>query len=110
MQKKQKIKNYKINISNIKRIKSLPKYDLILDPHSAIGIGALQKLKLSKNVISLATAHPSKFPEAISKAINKTADLPKQFEDILLKKEKFKVLDNNIDKIKKYVKQKVYEN
>ena len=29
--KKQKIKNYKINISNIKRIKSLPKYDLILD-------------------------------------------------------------------------------
>jgi len=86
------------------------KYDLILDPHSAIGIGALQKLKLSKNVISLATAHPSKFPEAISKAINKTADLPKQFEDILLKKEKFKVLDNNIDKIKKYVKQKVYEN
>ena len=29
--KKQKIKNYKINISNIKKIKSLPKYDLILD-------------------------------------------------------------------------------
>ena len=29
--KKQKIKNYKINISNIKKIKTLPKYDLILD-------------------------------------------------------------------------------
>ena len=29
--KKQKIKNYKFNISNIKKIKSLPKYDLILD-------------------------------------------------------------------------------
>ena len=29
--KKQKIKNYKINISNIKKIKGLPKYDLILD-------------------------------------------------------------------------------
>ena len=29
--KKQKIKNYKINISNVKKIKNLPKYDLILD-------------------------------------------------------------------------------
>ena len=41
----------------------------ILDPHTAIGLGAAKKLKIN-NCIVLATAHPAKFPDAIIKSIN----------------------------------------
>ena len=41
------------------------KYNIILDPHSAIGFGSLNKVNLEGNNIVLATAHPCKFPEAI---------------------------------------------
>ena len=41
------------------------KYNIILDPHSAIGFGALKKTNIKGNNIVLATAHPCKFPDAI---------------------------------------------
>ena len=40
----------------------------------------------------LSTAHPCKFPEAIMKAINKHAKLPKELEHLLNKDENFVVL------------------
>ena len=45
------------------------KYSIILDPHSAIGFGSLNKINIDGNNIVLATAHPCKFPEAIDKSI-----------------------------------------
>jgi threonine synthase len=38
-----------------------------IDPHSAIGVGAARKAVLADNVpiVSLATAHPAKFPKAV---------------------------------------------
>ena len=45
------------------------KYGIILDPHSAIGFGSLNKVNLEGNNVVLATAHPCKFPEAIDKSI-----------------------------------------
>ena len=41
------------------------KHNIILDPHSAIGFGSLNKINIDGNNIVLATAHPCKFPEAI---------------------------------------------
>ena len=39
------------------------KFDMVLDPHSAIGYGAFDKVNLKGNNIVLATAHPCKFPD-----------------------------------------------
>ena len=52
------------------------KYDIVLDPHSAIGLGSLDKVNLEGNNIVLATAHPCKFPEAIDKSIGIKSELP----------------------------------
>ena len=54
------------------------RYNVILDPHSAIGFGALKKINIEGNNIVLATAHPCKFPEAIDKSIGIKPSLPNE--------------------------------
>jgi threonine synthase len=41
----------------------------ILDPHTAVGVAAALKVGADAPLVCLATAHPAKFPEAISMAI-----------------------------------------
>ena len=46
-------------------------HQYILDPHSAVGVAASQKFKAQHSgpVCCIATAHPAKFPEAVSQAL-----------------------------------------
>ena len=83
------------------------KFDLVLDPHSAIGYGAFNKVKISGNNIVLATAHPCKFPDAIKNAINLKAELPKELMYILSEKENYDIIDNNVDKVKQHIKERI---
>ena len=83
------------------------KFDIVLDPHSAIGYGAFDKVNLSGNNIVLATAHACKFPDAIKNAINLKAELPKELMYILSEKENFDIIDNNIDKVKQHIKERI---
>ena len=79
------------------------KFSVVLDPHTAIGYGAFDKHNLKGNNIVLATAHPCKFPDAVSKAINLKSDLPKELEFILNEKEDYDIIENNLEKIKNYI-------
>ena len=78
-------------------------YQMVVDPHTAVGIGAVRKLGLKKNCVILSTAHPCKFPNAIEDAISKAEDLPDSLNYVNDKKEKFSVLPNDLEKIKDYV-------
>ena len=78
------------------------KNNIVIDPHTAIGIGAVKKLNL-KEVVVLATAHPCKFPIAIERAISKTEKLPDNLIYVNNKEEKFDVIPNDLEKIKNYV-------
>ena len=82
-------------------------FDMILDPHTAIGYGAFDKVKLEGNNIVLATAHPCKFPDAIVKAINIRSELPSELSYILDEKENFDIIENNLDKIKNHIKERI---
>ena len=64
----------------------------VVDPHTAVGIGAVRKLGLEKNCVVLSTAHPCKFPDATNNAINKHEKLPKELQHVLNKNENFQVL------------------
>ena len=79
------------------------KHQIVVDPHTAVGIGAARKLGLEKNCVVLSTAHPCKFPKAINDAISKTENLPDSLNYINDKKEKFEVLPNDLEKVKDYV-------
>ena len=92
----------------LKTIKDVhEKYKTILDPHTAIGYNAFDKVNLRGNNVVLATAHPCKFPDAIKKSINLTSELPKELMFILDKKENYDIIDNNLSKIKKHIKERI---
>ena len=88
-------------IEMIKKIND--EHQMVVDPHTAVGIGAVRKLGLEKNCVVLSTAHPCKFPKAIKDAISKTENLPDSLKYVNDREEKFEVLSNDIEKIKKYV-------
>ena len=79
------------------------KYEIILDPHSAIGFGALNNIELDGNSVVLATAHPCKFPDAVNSSIKIKPSLPKELKYILEEKENYNVFPNNLAEIKKYI-------
>ena len=48
----------------------------ILDPHTAVGVCAAEKIGELENTVCLATAHPAKFSDAVETAIGQKPDLP----------------------------------
>jgi threonine synthase len=92
----------------LKTIKEVyEKFDLVLDPHSAIGYGAFNKINISGNNIVLATAHPCKFPDAIKRSININAKLPNELSFIMEEKEDYDIIENNLEKIKQHIKERI---
>ena len=83
------------------------RYKVIIDPHTAIGFGATNTNDLKGDIVALATAHPCKFPDAIEKAINLKAQLPKELSFILDEKENYDIIENNLNKIKKHIKERI---
>ena len=79
--------------------------NIILDPHTAIGVGAANKLAIN-NCVVLSTAHPCKFPNATNNAIDKYEKLPKELQYVLDKEENFQVLKNDEEDVKNFVKSK----
>jgi len=86
--------------------KTYEENNMILDPHTAVGVGAAKKLSINDCVV-LSTAHPCKFPDATNNAINKHEKLPNELQYVLDKDENFQVLKNNTEDVKKFVKSKV---
>ncbi len=86
--------------------KNYEENNIILDPHTAVGVGAAKKLSFNDCVV-LSTAHPCKFPDATNSAINKHEKLPDELQHVLDKNENFQVLKNSTEDVKKFVKSKV---
>ncbi len=83
------------------------KQKILIDPHTAIGIGVLDKISLKGNCITLATAHPSKFSEVVKNVTNKNPELPKSLRNIIIKKERYRKLRKNIKDVQNYIMQNV---
>ena len=86
--------------------KNYEENNIILDPHTAVGVGAAKKLSFNDCVV-LSTAHPCKFPDATNNAINKHEKLPKELQHVLDKEENFQVLKNNTEEVKNFIKSKI---
>ncbi len=78
----------------------------IIDPHTAAGVSAAWQSGY-KDVISLATAHPAKFPEAIERAIGKKPPEPEAIRVLKDKQRRLVVLDNSADRVKNFIAEKL---
>ena len=81
------------------------KIGYLIDPHTATGVRASNEISPSNEpVITMGTAHPAKFSEAIEKAIpDYHSSLPKKVEKTLQQEEQFNILAENYEEIKSFV-------
>jgi threonine synthase len=82
---------------------------VILDPHTAIGVHAA-RAALSRDpgtpVVALATAHPSKFPDAVEAATGVRPPLPAHLGDLLERRERFPILPNDARAVAAFVRER----
>jgi len=76
---------------------------LLLDPHSAVGVGVAQDSAASTPMVVLATAHAAKFPDAVKQATCQHPPLPEYMTDLFERKERYVTLGNDISAIRSYI-------
>ena len=80
---------------------------MLLDPHSAVAVGATAKLRaagtLHGTTVTLATAHPAKFPDAVERATGIRPPLPAHLANLFELQEHVTDLPNDLATIQNFV-------
>ncbi|WCP13850.1 Threonine synthase [Sphingobium sp. AntQ-1] len=77
----------------------------ILDPHSAIGLAAAREAGIDAHipVVTLATAHPAKFRDAVERATGTRPPLPARVGDLFSREESYAKLPGTFEAVTAYV-------
>jgi len=77
----------------------------VIDPHTAIGLAAARRADLPGDVpvVTLATAHPAKFADAIERATGVRPGLPARVGDLFDRQERYEVLPGTLDAVRNYI-------
>jgi threonine synthase len=74
----------------------------LVDPHTAVGVKAAAEQ--TGPTVTLATAHPAKFPEAVQNATGVNPALPAHMADLYTRKERIVSLANDLGALKQMVR------
>lgn len=78
--------------------------DYLLDPHTAVGMYVGEKnIRPTAPMITLATAHPAKFPAAVKTACGIDPALPNWLSDLMQREETFKVLPAELKFVEEFI-------
>ncbi|MEP6785943.1 MAG: threonine synthase [Sphingomonadales bacterium] len=76
----------------------------VIDPHTAIGLAAARELASGDvPVVTLATAHPAKFRDAVERATGHRPSLPPRVAGLFDRQERYDTLPATLEAIKGYV-------
>jgi threonine synthase len=76
----------------------------VIDPHTAIGLAAARDAGLADvPIVTLATAHPAKFRDAVERATGVRPALPNRIGTLFEREERFGTLPATVDAVKSYV-------
>jgi threonine synthase len=97
-----------MTVSTIKQVFEETGY--LLDPHTAIGVRAARETRRSAidPMITLGTAHPVKFADAVEQAGMTSPELPRHLADLFDRPERYDVLPNELGRIQAYVADAVF--
>ncbi|HEX7776584.1 MAG TPA: threonine synthase [Parvibaculum sp.] len=92
--------------STIKRM--LDETGLLIDPHTAVGVAAAgaERGDMATPMVTLATAHPAKFPDAVKKATGVHPELPARMADLFTRKERLSVLPNDLAAVENFIRER----
>ena len=80
-------------------------FNYIIDPHTAIGLGASRSLnQIGDNNFILGTAHPIKFSDTVEKAIGQPMQSSEEFNKVFDNEEKFYSFKNSTDEVRNIIK------
>ncbi len=84
--------------------KTLETTGYLLDPHTAIGVFVANKHETSSvPMVTLATAHPAKFPAAVKSASGIDPALPTWLADLMVREERFDILDAELKAVETFI-------
>jgi len=77
----------------------------LIDPHTAVGVAAAHACRRydSFPMVTLATAHAAKFPDAVKQATGVHPALPKRLDDLLERDERYETLPNDLQAVKEHI-------
>ena len=77
----------------------------MLDPHTAIGLHAARAANIDPTipVVTLATAHPAKFPDAVERATGIRPGLPARVGDLFAREESFVELPGTYEAVRDHI-------
>ncbi len=80
-------------------------HNYLLCPHTATGINASWTYKGDEPIVTLATAHPAKFPEVVEAASGVAPALPDHLADLFEREERMVPLPNELESVKRYIQE-----
>jgi threonine synthase len=84
--------------------KTYDTYGYIACPHTSVGLEALERYRSetgdTRPIITLACAHPAKFPEAVSKALGITPPKEETLEHLIHGETNVKLIESNLQALK----------
>ena len=77
----------------------------VIDPHTAIGLAAARASGLPTDVpvVTLATAHPAKFRDAVERAIGSRPVLPQRLSGLMDRQERYDTIPATLEAVSAYV-------
>jgi threonine synthase len=77
----------------------------LIDPHTAIGLAAAHASDLPADVpiVTLATAHPAKFPDAVERATGHRPHLPSRVGDLFERSERYDTLPGDLATVQAFI-------
>ncbi|MCI5042707.1 MAG: threonine synthase [Donghicola eburneus] len=80
----------------------------LLCPHSAVGVHVAEAHMGSSPMVTLATAHPAKFPDAVEKATGVRPGLPPRMADLYERSERVTRVENDLLAIETLIKDRIH--
>ena len=88
--------------------KTLELNNFLLCPHTATAVHVANLIREPNTpMITLATAHPAKFPDAVERATGLRPSLPERMGDIYARKERLLKVNNDLNEIKLLIKERI---
>jgi threonine synthase len=85
--------------------RALPEMGELLCPHSAVGVDVAQDFLGAVPMVTLATAHPAKFPDAVEAASGLRPGLPPRMADLFDKPERVQRVENDLSALEQVIEE-----
>jgi threonine synthase len=79
----------------------------LICPHTAVGVHVAEDFLGATPMVTLATAHPAKFPDAVEAATGIRAPLPPRMADLYDRAERVTRVPNDLDNLKTLIRERI---